>query len=60
PRGTMTFINGKNLIDQAPPYSVIYIHSNLPYSVPLENGKSTQAPTVVNADTINGIIKAYK
>lgn len=31
PRGTMTFLNGKNIIDQAPAYSVIYIQSNLPY-----------------------------
>lgn len=60
PRGTMTFLNGKNIIDQAPAYSVIYIQSNLPYSVPLENGHSTQAPTGVYAVSFNGVIQAYK
>ncbi len=60
PRGTMTFLNGKNIIDQAPAYSVIYIQSNLPCSVPLENGHSTQAPTGVYAVSFNGVIQAYK
>jgi hypothetical protein len=56
----MTFLNGKNIIDQAPAYSVLYIQSNLPYSVPLENGHSTQAPTGVYAVSFNGVIQAYK
>lgn len=60
PLGTMTFLNGKNIINQAPAYSVIYIQSNLPYSVPLENGHSTQAPTGVYAVSFNGVIQAYK
>ena len=60
PRGTMTFLNGKNIIDQAPAYSVIYIQSNLPYSVALENGHSKQASTGVYAVSFNGVIQGYK
>lgn len=60
PRGTTTFLNGKNIIDQAPAYSVIYIQSNLPYSVPLENGHSTQAPAGVYAVSFNGVVQAFK
>lgn len=60
PRGTMTFLNGKNIIDQAPAYSVIYIQSNLPYSVALENGHSKQAATGVYAVSFNGVVQANK
>lgn len=60
PRGTTTFLNGKNIIDQAPAFSVIYIQSNLPYSVPLENGHSTQAPAGVYAVSFNGVVQAFK
>ena len=60
PRGTMTFLNGKNIIEQAPAYSVIYIQSNLPYSVALENGHSKQAATGVYAVSFNGVVQANK
>lgn len=55
----MTFLNGKNIIDRAPAYSVIYIQSNLPYSA-YGNGHSTQVPTGVYAVSFNGVIQAYK
>ncbi|UIW10321.1 hypothetical protein [Flyfo siphovirus Tbat2_3] len=58
--GTMTRLNGKAVIDQAPAYSVIYIQSNLPYSVPLENGHSKQAPTGVYANAFNGVAQNNK
>lgn len=60
PHGTQTILNGTGIIDQAPAYSVIYIQSNLPYSVPLENGHSTQAPAGVYAVSFNGVVQAYK
>lgn len=59
-QGTLTMLNGKAVIDQAPAYSVIYIQSNLPYSVSLENGHSKQAPTGVYANAFNGVAQANK
>lgn len=58
--GTMTKLNGTAVIDQAPAYSVIYIQSNLPYSVALENGHSKQAPTGVYANAFNGVAQNNK
>ncbi|HBC6430057.1 TPA: hypothetical protein KEW82_003967 [Citrobacter amalonaticus] len=60
PNGANTINNGTSTILAAPSYSVIYIQSNLPYSVPLENGHSKQAPTGVYAVSFNGVTQAYK
>lgn len=58
--GANTINNGTATILSAPGYSVIYIQSNLPYSVPLENGHSKQAPAGVYAISFNGVTQKYK
>lgn len=60
PNGANTINNGTSTILAAPSYSVIYIQSNLTYSVPLENGHSKQAPAGVYAVSFNGVTQAYK
>ncbi len=60
PNGATTINNGTSTILAAPNYSVIYIQSNLPYSVPLENGHSKQAPAGVYAVSFNSVTQAYK
>lgn len=58
--GSATINAGSAVISTAPAYSVIYIQSNLPYSVPLENGHSKQAPAGVYAVSFHGVSQAYK
>lgn len=60
PRETMAFLSNKNIINQAPTYSVIYIQSNLSCSVSLESGHSAQAPTGVYVVSLNGVIQTYR
>jgi len=60
PGGADTLNRGTSTILSAPDYCTIYIQSNLPYSVPLENGHSKQAPTGVYANAFNGVSQAYK
>lgn len=58
--GTRTIEQGSAVIAGSPAFSVIYIQSNLPYSVALENGHSTQAPTGIYANAFNGVAQANK
>ena len=58
--GSATINAGNGVIATAPAYSVIYIQSNLPYSVPLEQGHSKQAPAGVYAVSFHGVSQAYK
>lgn len=58
--GSRTIQQGNAVIATSKPFSVIYIQSNLPYSVALENGHSKQAPTGVYANSFHGVSQAYK
>lgn len=58
--GSRTIQQGNAVIATGKPFSVIYIQSNLPYSVALENGHSTQAPTGIYANAFNGVAQANK
>lgn len=60
PGGAKTIEAGVGTISTAPNFSKIYIQTNLPYSVALENGHSKQAPTGVYAVSFNDIVQAYK
>jgi hypothetical protein len=60
PGGAKTIDAGVATISTAPNFSKIYIQTNLPYSVALENGHSKQAPTGVYAVSFNDIVQAYK
>lgn len=60
PGGVATMNRGRASIDAAPDFCRIYIQSNLPYSVRLEQGHSKQAPTGIYANAFNGVSQAYK
>jgi hypothetical protein len=60
PNGVATMNRGVSTIERAPDFCRIYIQSNLPYSLRLEQGHSTQAPTGVYANAFNGVSQAYK
>jgi len=57
--GSVTISKGRDAINKAGPYSVIYIQNNLPYAEKLEDGHSSQAPGGVYAVSFNGVAQAY-
>lgn len=60
PSGSATIQAGSATIYAAPPYSTIYIQNNLPYSVSLETGHSTQAPNGVYGLAFASVAEAYR
>ncbi|UKL14883.1 putative neck protein [Erwinia phage Gungnir39] len=58
--GSKTYQDGVSTIQGAADFATIYIQSNLPYSLRLENGHSSQAPAGVYAQAFNSVVMKYR